>query len=528
MQNDGLLAALCDPSFYGDETLEVEQVATHASVVFLAGARVLKLKKAVDLGFLDYSTLARREAMCRAEVELNRRLAPDVYLRAVAITRDDGRFVLGGTGPVVEWAVEMLRMPDAASWSAMLARGALGTEHARAVGERIARFHADAKRGAVASRWAAFEPVAQACRDNFRAFAPEDDLIARIQELTEAELVARHELIDARATAGVACEIHGDLRLEHVYDLGGQARAEELCILDCVEFSDALRHGDPAADIAFLAMDLRMHGAWAQAEQLLAAWSSTRRDPGAAELLPLYSSYRSMVRAKVRALQAETPGTSAESRAHARTLSRGHLVLAYGELAAPASRPALVLVGGLPGTGKSRLAEDLEARAGLTWIRADAVRKELAGLAHGASGRAEIEAGLYTHAWNDRTYDECLARAEVRLRSGGRVVVDASFKDEHRREAFLDLAQRMGTRARMFCCVAPPEAVRSRLAERTDDPSDADWSIYEHARRTWDAFGPRTREWVTEIDTDLAHEVAVQHALDRLRDDGLLPADRKS
>ncbi len=522
--DDELLAALRAPSFYGAEARAdaVEQIETHASVVFLAGTRVLKLKKPVDLGFLDYSTLARREAMCRAEVELNRRLASDVYLRAVAITREGDRFVLGGVGPVVEWAVEMLRMPDAASWSAMLAAGTLSREHARVVGERVARFHADAPRGPVAARWSTFEPVAQACRDNFRAFAGGDALVTRIEALTEGELSSRHARIDARAASGLACEIHGDLRAEHVYDLGGRARAEDLRVLDCVEFSDALRHGDPAADIAFLAMDLRMHGAWAQADELLAAWSTARPDPDAAELLPLYSSYRSMVRAKVRALQGDNTTASAEARDHARSLSRGHLVLAYGELAAPSARPALVLVGGLPGTGKSRLAEDLEARAGLSWIRADAVRKELAGLAHGDSGRAEIEAGLYTHAWNDRTYGECLARAEQALGAGGRVVVDASFKDEHRREVFLDLARRMGARVRFFCCVAPAEAVRSRLAERTNDPSDADWTIYQHAVRTWDPFGPRTREWVTEIDTDLPHEVAVQHALDRLRADGLL------
>ncbi|MBC8070313.1 MAG: AAA family ATPase [Deltaproteobacteria bacterium] len=520
--NPELLAALRDPSFYGGDAAEVEIIETHASTVFLAGARVLKLKKPVDLGFLDYSTLPRREAMCRAEVELNRRLAPDVYVRVVAITRDADRFVLDGGGTVVEWAVEMLRMPDAASWSAMLTRGELGSEHARVVGERIARFHAEATRGPVAASWAVFEPVAQACRDNFLALAPADELVTRLRALTEAELARRRTAIDARAAAGVACEIHGDLRLEHVYDLGGRARPEDLRILDCVEFSAALRHGDPVADIAFLVMDLRMHGAWAQADALLSSWSSTRNDPGAAELLPFYAAYRSMVRAKVRGLQAEATGIAAETRARVRTSARGHLVLAYGELAAPADRPALVLVAGLPGTGKSRLAADIEARAAMTWIRADAVRKELAGLSDRASGRADIEAGLYTHAWNDRTYGECLARAERLLTSGGRVVVDASFKDEHRREAFLDLARRLGTRARIFCCVAPAAAVRARLAERVDDPSDADWSIYEHAERTWDAYGARTREWVTEIDTDLAHELAVGHALARLRDDGLL------
>jgi uncharacterized protein len=523
-----LLAALRDPASYAGGVTEVEVIHTHASTVFLAGARVLKIKKPVDLGFLDYSTLARREAMCRAEVELNRRLAPDIYLGVVAITQDGDRIAIAGDGAVLEWAVEMKRLPDAASWSAMLARRELGPAHARLVGERIARFHRDARRGPAIAAWGSFEAVARACRENFavlaRAFADAGDLVLRLQAATERELELHHGLIDARAAAGVPCEIHGDLRLEHVYDLGGDARPEQLRILDCVEFSDALRCGDPVADIAFLAMDLRMHGAWTLADTLLDAWLAARDDARAPELLPLYSSYRSAVRAKVRAIQGEAPESSDVDREHARSLARGHLVLAHGELAVPVERPGVVLIAGLPGTGKSRLAEDLEARAKMTWIRADVVRKELAALPASASGRAEIEAGIYTHAWNDRTYDECLARAERMLALGGRVIVDASFKEERRREAFLGLAERIGARARILCCVAPAAAVRKRLAERSHDPSDADWSIYEHALRTWDPFGERTLASVTEIDTDLDHELAVGHALAQLQRDGLLGA----
>lgn len=520
-----ILAALQDPATHGPDVREVTVIQTHASVVFLADNRVYKLKKPLDLGFLDYSTLARREAMCRAELALNRRLAPDVYLDVVPITRVGDRIAIDGSGTTIEWAVVMNRLPDPACWSAMLARHALGPAHATMVGERIARFHRDAPRSPSIAAWGSFAHVAESCRDNLTALrssaVANHALVERLAEATERELAATRATIDARAAANVPCEFHGDLRLEHVYDLGGAARPEDLRIVDCIEFSEALRHGDPAADIAFLAMDLRMHGAWTLADALLCAWLDATADAQAAELLPLYGSYRSAVRAKVRAMQASDPQLDAAARDHAHALARGHLVLAWGELAPPSQRPALVLVAGLPGTGKSRLAADLETRADMTWIRADIVRKELAGIDPHASGHDAIEAGIYTHAWNDRTYGECLARAERVIEAGGRAIVDASFKEERRRSEFVAHAQSLGARVRILCCVASPDAIRTRLAERTHDPSDADWHIYEHAVRTWDPYGDATRPWVTDIDTQGPHDDTVEHALAQLRRDGL-------
>jgi predicted kinase len=323
-------------------------------------------------------------------------------------------------------------------------------------------------------------------------------------------------------------EIHGDLRLEHLYDTCGFGRVEDLRIIDCVEFSDALRHGDPAADIAFLAMDLRMHGAWSLADELSREWTSALEDTDAAELLPLYSAYRSAVRAKVRMLQARDPALDEAARDDARALAMGHLVLALGELVPPDDRPALVLVGGLPGTGKSRLAADLQERADMTWIRADAVRKELAGLSADASGKSAIEGGIYTHEWNDRTYGECLARARAILEEGGRVIVDASFKEERRREELIAVARGCGARVHILICAAPPDAVRTRLAERRDDPSDADWTIYEHAVRTWQPLGVASAAVTSTIDTERPHEETVAAALNCLRSCGIVGVPRAS
>ncbi|HET6585623.1 MAG TPA: AAA family ATPase [Nannocystaceae bacterium] len=517
-----VVAALSAPSGHVPGVGAVKVIQTHASVVFLAGPHVYKIKKPVDFGFLDYSTLGRREQMCRAEVELNRRLAPDVYVGVVPVTRAGGHLTIDGPGEIVEWAVVMQRLPAAASWSTMVARGELEPAHVRAVGQVLARFHRDARRGPEIAAWGAYDHLARQCRDNFTALATlADDLDARVLDrlraATDRELTMQRGTIQRRVRAGVPCEIHGDLRLEHVYDLGARGRPEDIRIVDCIEFSEQLRHGDPAGDLAFLAMDLRMHGAWSLADELVDAWIEGTGDTEARELLPLMSSYRSAVRAKVRALQARDGGQSPSARDELRALAHGHVLLALGELASAGQRPCLVLVAGLPGTGKSRLAADLERVAGMTWIRADAVRKQLAGLDDRGGEPAAIDGGIYPPAWNDRTYGECLAIAQRVLAAGGRALVDASFKEDPRRRDFIALARRMGVPVRILCCRASEAIVRERLAVRRDDPSDADWTVYEHARRTWDPFASATAPLVATLDAGGSAADTLTAALDDLR-----------
>jgi aminoglycoside phosphotransferase family enzyme len=398
MHLDSILRDLLDPRAHPGASSTPVLVQTHASAVVLAGDDVYKLKKPVDFGFLDYSTLARRKAMCEAEVALNRRLAPGVYLGVVAITERDGRAVLGGQGEPIEYAVHMRRLPEAATLAAQVRNGPVEHGVLERIGRELARFHASARRGPDVASWAAFDRVRENCRDNFAGLAPHAGALAPIDELlrleleTEAELDAQRSRIERRAREGVPCETHGDLRLEHVYLL----ETGELAIVDCIEFSPRYSCADPVSDVAFLAMDLRAHGAWPEARALLEAYFAASDDRDGRALVPLYVAYRSAVRAKVRALQATAPGIPPAERERAFQLARAHVQLAVGELATPGERPCLVLVGGLPGTGKSVLSGGLAGAAGLVWLRADAIRKELAGLDPLASGRSEVRAGIYT------------------------------------------------------------------------------------------------------------------------------------
>jgi len=523
MDLESILRDLLDPHAHPHGAITPELVQTHASAVVLAGDDVYKLKKPVDFGFLDYSTLARRKAMCEAEVALNRRLAPGVYLGVVPITDRDGRAVLGGEGVPIDYAVHMRRLPEDGTLAAHVRAGPVEESVLDRVGRRIARFHADARRGPDVAQWAVFERVRENCLDNFAGLAPHAGSVAPIEELlrlqmeTEAELDSQRPRIERRARENVPCESHGDMRLEHIYVFD----AGEITIVDCIEFSPRYACADPVSDVAFLAMDLRAHGAWSEARALLRAYFDASGDEDGRALVPLYVAYRSAVRAKVRAMQAQASAIPADQREKALQLARAHVQLAVGELALPGERPCLVLVGGLPGTGKSVLSSGLAAATDFTWLRADAIRKELAGIDPLASGRADVRGGIYTPEWNERTYGECLARARELLFAGRRVLVDASFKEEGRRRIFIDAARDWGVPVFFVECTARPEIVRERLEGRVGDPSDADWSIYEHVRRTWEALGPRSQSIHAAVDTSSTREESLASALASLTTTGL-------
>lgn len=520
------MVELSRPEAYEEQVDRVEVVQTHISIVFLVGDRVYKLKKPVDLGFVDYGTLERRRACCHAEVELNRRLAPDVYLGVVPITSHRGRLRVGGrSSEALEWAVEMRRLPDDERLASLVARDAVERPLIEDLGRRLAAFHGAARRGPDVARWGALEVVAGNCRDNVADVRPlvgvgvSSTVLDRIARLTEEALSDLGPRIEARAAA--ACEGHGDLRLEHVY-VHGDERRIELRIIDCVEFSEKLRCGDPASDLAFLAMELVRAGRRDLADALAAAWCEASGDAGAAALLPFYVAYRAMVRAKVDGFTARAPEVPAAQRERAVARARGHALLALGELAPPRHRPALLLVAGLPGTGKSVLARALSDAADLVWLRTDEVRKALGRAAGVGSIRGGAWGeGLYAPAWTERTYARCLGLAELAWFEGRRVIVDAAFASEARRRAFLDAARAWGVRAVLLHLVAPAEVACDRLDRRVGDPSDADRATHERMAAAWEPFGPGAARVARTIDASGSPGAMLDQALAALRAAGL-------
>jgi hypothetical protein len=524
MELAGLIEALSQADAYPHPVGDVEVHHTHISVVFLAGAFAYKVKKPVELGFLDFTTLEKRRYFCEEEVRLNRRLAPTVYLGVVPVTCQGERLRVEGPGEPVEWAVKMERLPAEATLEQRLLRGEVTAESVQALARKVAGFHARADGGRHIAAFGRFEVVARNARENFEQAAPlvgttlSRAVFDRLRSLTEAELDRLRLLIEGRADRGVPRDTHGDLHLDHVYLFPERPPPDDLVIIDCIEFNERFRYADPVADMAFLVMDLAFHGRRDLARHFAETYFSAAGDGEGWALLPFYTAYRAAVRGKVEGFELSEKEVPQEERAAALQRARAHWLLALGELETPDRRPCLLLVAGLPGTGKSTLAAGLRERAGFQVIRSDVVRKELAGRPPEQASQGEE---LYTDDWSDRTYAECLRRAETLLFEGQRVLVDASFRHEKRRATFLNAAVRWGVPVLLLHCHADPDLVKRRLRDRRNDASDADWAVYQQLAEEWQPPGVASQPAWRTVLTEGEVAAGLNRALALLREVGL-------
>ena len=482
---------------------DIQFVQTHISLVFLAGDFAYKIKKPVRFLFVDYSTLEKRKSFCEREVELNRRLAPDVYLGVVPITRQGDTLALEGEGEPVEYAVKMRRLPDDNRLNRLLESGRLPQNFWPNLVERLIRFYQTSTQGSEVTRWADPESVEEdwsQILSQVRGFPPDllmPELWQKIEENFHEEWNRLLPWIEARK--GRAREGHGDLRMEHVYCFPGAAPPKDLSIIDSVEFDPRYRCGDPMLDIAFLVMDLEAQGFDREANLLAYAWVSQSHDEDG-DLLAFYTAYRHMVRGLVRGLQAQETDMPPEERNKAGEKARLHFRMALAKLAPPEGRPCLVLLGGLPATGKSSLARPLEREEGFTVLSSDVIRKELAGLLPSSQPATGWGQGLYTPEWTDKTYAYILEKTGESLLKGQRVLVEASFWEQARREPFFRLAQRLRLPFLFFICKAGIETVKERLKKSERYASDADYGVYRQMAERWQA--PPSDWDAVEVDTE--------------------------
>lgn len=520
-----LIRALSRPEAYPHAVEFIEVHQTHISVVFLAGAFAYKLKKPVNFEFLDFSTLELRKHFCEEEVRLNRRLAPYVYLGVVPVTNDDNSLRFGGFGPIIEWAVQMKRLPPEATLEHHVLHDTVPPRLLQMLAERLADFHRHADRNDRSATFAEFPVVAQNAAANLAqtqghvATTVSPSVHERVRVLTQAHLARYRALIELRADGNVACDTHGDLHLDHIYFFPEEPPPSDVVMIDCIEFADRFRYADPVADMAFLVMDLKFHGRRDLARCFADVYFQAAKDAQGRALLPFYCAYRAMVRAKVEGLQLHEPEIDPADRAAAQTHARAHWLLALGELDAPSQRPALVLVIGLPGAGKSTLAQALARQANCELLRSDEIRKQLAGPGDKSMKFGE---GIYASSWTERTYDEMLRRTEKSVLNGDRVLIDANFPAETLRARFLAAARSWGIPAVLLHCQTKPEIVRARLSARHGDASDADWTIHQQLADAWEPFSPCTSRCAHSLQTNGSLEETLFQAAAILRQEELL------
>jgi aminoglycoside phosphotransferase family enzyme/predicted kinase len=496
-----------------DDLLEpgVELRETHISWVFLNREEVFKVKKPVALGFLDFGTVEKRRIACEAELRLNRRLSPNVYLGLVPVRRDEnGRHSLGGSGATVDWAVRMRRLPDEDRADARLARGAIGIPDLERIASLLARFHRECAAGEEAARYGSTSAIRLNVWENFDQTREtileylEPGQVAEVESWQLRFLEDRAELFERRIETGRVRDGHGDLRLEHVY----LSERGEISILDCIEFNERFRYADVCADVVFLAMDLAWRGRADRAEQFLALYAREANDFELYPVADFYESYRAFVRGKIASMVASDREASEARRNQAREEARRYYLLALASERRPVEPPMLIAVGGVIASGKSTIARALGVEMAVPVVENDRTRKAMLGVETTTPLLDAPWQGSYSDELTERAYTELFRRARSVLASGRVVVLDASFRSRAHRQAAKRLAAAQGVPFLFLECRAPESVCRERLRLREPGSlaSDGRTEIFDAFRDRWEPVNELSKSEHVLLDTSRSLE----------------------
>jgi aminoglycoside phosphotransferase family enzyme/predicted kinase len=481
-----VLAFLADSATYGDARPEVRRIDTHAASVFLAGERVLKVKRAVRFAFLDYSTLEKRKAACEAELAVNSRYAPEIYRGVVAITREvGGRLTIDGNGTPVEWAVEMRRFDETRTLDHVA--NEIDDALAEALGRAVAAAH-DKAPAVKAEPW--IEALGSYIEEHVEAFKEHPEIFPKAENEAFAKsssAACEHivPLLRERGRRGLIRRIHGDLHLGNIVLIGGRP-----VLFDAIEFSEIIASGDVFYDLAFLLMDLLERGLPKPANIVLNRYlAETRRaeDLDALATLPFFLAMRSAIRAKVTAARMER----AKAAEQAEIAKSARAYFAFAQRAIAPAPPKFVAVGGLSGSGKSQLARALAPHIapmpGAVIVRSDIERKALFGV-----GETEkLAEDAYTPEVTERVYAAIADKARRILAAGHSAIVDAVFARPDERDALAKAARPAGIPLQGLFLTASLQTRIARVGGRAGDASDADPSVaraqekYDLGRLDW-------------------------------------------
>ncbi|MCB1677716.1 MAG: AAA family ATPase [Halioglobus sp.] len=504
-----LIDALRDPSVFGSDRARFDMIETHISWVFLCGGYAYKIKKALNLGFLDFSTLQRRRFYCHEELRLNGRLAPGLYLAVVPITGTPAQPRLGGAGAPFEYAVKMRRFEQKSLLSALLKRGSLSAAHIDEIIALVADFHQRIAAAAAGDRYGEPEQVVAPARENVVQIrqhalgAGQARLLDDISHWCEQQHRARRDDLQARKAQGFIRECHGDMHLGNMAVIDGR-----VVIFDGIEFNPDLYWIDVISEAAFVCMDLDHHHRQALAWRFWNGYFERTGDYAGLRVARYYLVYRAMVRAKIAWIRLHQ-----ETAASARPLLEQRFDN-YLQLARSYTRPrppVLLITHGLSGSGKSTLTGPLSEQWGAIRVRSDRERQRLAGggiPADAADEPVRIGQGRYSSDTTAQTYDRLAQLAQSVVASGYNVIIDAAFLERRQRDQFRELAARLGVPMRILHCRAAADVLSQRVRQRRlagRDISEADLRVLAHQLATYRELGDDERDDTVTVDTQAAH-----------------------
>ncbi len=507
--------------FYPHKPSVVAMKQTHISYIFLAGDYVYKIKKPVNFGFLDFTSLDKRRHYCLKELQLNRRLAPDIYLEVLPISLNDkGSYLLGSEENVVEYAVKMKKLPEENILKKLCSEGKIDISIMDAVARKVVSFHQLAATGGEIDKIGSLETIIHNHEENFTQTAAYVDVTIRrnkydfIKSYVYNFLAGNKDLFRKRIAEHKIRDCHGDLHLEHIC-----ITDDDVVIFDCIEFNDRFRYEDVAAEAAFLSMDLDYNGCSNFADAFVTAYIKYSGDSEVMNLLTFYKCYYAYVRGKVISFRLNDQAISEDELLLAGENAGKYFDLAY-EYACRMEKPALIITAGLMGTGKSALSKVLASHLGAEIIRSDVLRKELLHIAPTSRHYEDFGKGIYAEDISHITYAKALEMASEILKNGKAVIVDASYKKRKDRQDAYDMAKKLSADFYLLECVCPEEIVKARLERRKSksaEVSDGRWEIYLAQKADFEQVLDIPPENHIVIDTSKERETYLNNVISQLK-----------
>jgi len=474
--SQSLIAALQNPALYPHPVESFQVLETHISWVILTGSFAYKIKKPVNFGFVNFTELEGRKHFCELELQLNQRLTHDLYLQVLPITGTSDAPQLNGTGPAIEYALQMNQFSQEQLLVNLLEQGELKPEYIDSTARQIADFHLQTPAVPVHLPYGTPEHVMAPVQQNFDQIRPMLSDDKDLQQLAALERWAQdsyrqlESVLSARKANGFIRECHGDIHLANM-----ALFHDQVVIFDCIEFNEDFRLTDVAADVAFLAMDLQARGLHALCNRFINLYLERTGDYQILAVLPFYMAYRAMVRAKV-SLFGMTPQTTPEQRAAIFQQYRNYATLAQQHSVTP--KRFLSIMHGISGSGKSHTAMQLAEATGAIRLRSDIERKRL--YARSDDTVAAFNHGIYDPRTNAATYERLHQLAADILQTGFPVIIDATYLKQTQRQAAQQTALAADVPFHIIDCQAPDDVLQARLQQRQEtsaEPSDANWEI---------------------------------------------------